>query len=130
MKEGKACYHWMTKVGCKLGKECRFNHDRATLSAAPDVSNRCFMCSGLGHRAVDCPTGKSSAAARGSGEPEKGKGGKGDGKQTSCPNAKRIEEDKPVEGEQAKLLSAATSLLEQLQTKALSERIEIRQLEG
>ena len=119
----------MTKVGCKLGKECRFNHDRATLSAAHDVSNRCFVCSGLGHRASDCPTSKGSAAAKGSREFDKNRGGKGDGKQPSHPNAKRIEEDKPAEGEQAKLLSAATSLLEQLQAKALRERVEIHQLD-
>ena len=33
-----------------------------------------------------------------------------------------MEEDKPLQGEQAKLLSAATQLIEQMQTKALNDR--------
>ena len=129
--EVKACYHWMGKNGCKLGRECRFAHDKAALASAPDVNNRCFVCNGIGHRAADCPTsqGSSSNASHGSQDGDKNKGGKGSGK----PSAKgtpirRVEEDRPLADEQAKLTSAAASLIEQMQAKAPQERPEVSKL--
>ena len=128
----KACYHWMSKTGCKMGKACRFMHDRGMLSAATDVANRCFQCSGLGHRAAECPAGQGnagSAAASSAGEVDKAKG-KGSGKGTpKGPVIKKVEEDKPLEGEQARLLTAATQLIEQMQAKALCERPNLHRVE-
>ena len=44
--EVKACYHWLSKNGCRLGRDCKFHHDKAALTAAVDVANRCFVIRG------------------------------------------------------------------------------------
>ena len=122
----KACWHWLTKGGCKLGASCHFKHDREALNSAPDVSNRCYTCSGVGHKSTECPsqghggnegkgTNTGSQADSSKGKGQKGKGGNKNGV------VKKVEEDAPQPSEQAKLLSAATSLLEQMQLKALSD---------
>ena len=99
----------LATAGCL--EEAADLHDRQLLSGADDVCSRCFTCSGVGHRAAECPflAGATSGKAAGDGKPK-------------GPNAKRIAEDAPVTGEQAKLISAATNLLEEMQAKALSER--------
>ena len=122
--DAKACYHWLTKSGCKMGKECRFAHDRAALSSAPDVASRCYVCSGVGHRAVECPT--TNVANPGD---EKGKGGKANGKASPKGQVvKRVDEDKTTSIEQAKLLTAATQLLEQMQAKAIYDKPELMRI--
>ena len=128
--DGKACYHWMSKSGCRLGKSCRFLHSKAALTSAADASSRCFVCSGLGHRAAECPTNKGpNPNAQASSDPDKDKSGKGTGKSgDKAPTLKRVEEESTLAGEQAKLLTVATSLLEQMQAKALMERVELHRV--
>ena len=95
--ENKVCYRWMGKQGCKLGRECRFAHDKAALTSAPDVNNRRFICSGLGHRAADCPTNNgSSSNSGGNAELDKNKGTKGGGKPNpKGPPLKRLKKISP-----------------------------------
>ena len=122
-KGGKGCYHWMTSGGCRLGSDCRFRHDRETLNGASDVSSRCFVCSGLGHRAQECTAPNNHGGdQKGTAAGGKGKGGKqankGDGKAPGV--VKKVEEDKPNTNT-AQLISAAGQLLDQMQIKALAE---------
>ena len=127
--ESKACYHWMSRGGCRMGKECKFYHDRQQLSNATDVANRCFTCSGVGHRAAECPATSGAASSKGTGDGSQ-KGAKVSAKGTpKGPGAKRVEEDPPALGDQAKLITAATNLLEQMQAKALSARPHVHQLQ-
>ena len=129
-RDAKSCYHWMSKHGCKLGKDCKFYHDKQALGTAADVGNRCFVCSGLGHRAAECPSIQQSLnIGSSSSEGSTTKGPKGGGKATpKAQAAKRIEEEKPLDNEQAKLISAATSLLEQMQAKALDGNLELNRM--
>ena len=128
----KACYHWMSKGGCRMGRECKFRHDKTALTSAPDVSSRCFVCSGVGHRAAECPTSTAPGGSNQRSSQDGDKAGvKGAGKATSKGSGlKRVEEEKPCDSEQAKLLSAATTLIQQMQAKALGERPSMYRLQG
>ena len=123
--KGKGCYHWMTPGGCRLGTDCRFRHDREALNSSSDVSNRCYVCSGLGHRSLECNAPNNYGSDQGtasSGNGGKAKGGKtaskGEGKGNGV--VKKVEEDKPNPNT-AQLISAAGQLLDQMQIKALLE---------
>ena len=121
----KGCYHWMSSGGCRLGSDCHFKHDREVLNAAPDVGNRCFNCSGIGHRSTDCTAPNSQGSEGGNaqgGGSSKGKGGKSGSKGDSKGNiVKKVEEDKPTPTT-ATLINPAGQLLDQMQIKALRVR--------
>ena len=126
-KDGKPCYHWMSKGGCRMGRECKFLHDKQQLAASNDVASRCYVCSGLGHRAAECPT---TAGTKGpSDNNQKGAKGHSKGSPKKPAVTKKLDEDISAAGEQAKLISAATSLLEQMQAKALNDRPSVQQLD-
>ena len=129
--KSKSCYHWMTPSGCRLGADCRLQHDREQLNNSPDVGSRRYTCSGLGHRSHECtaPSTKPSEGNQGQGNSgNKGKGNKagnkGDSKGTV---AKRVEEDKPTP-DTAQLISAAGQLLDQMQVKAIREVLQVNRL--
>lgn len=48
--EEKVCKYWGTEKGCFRGKECKFSHP-----ALRDGIERCWICSGTGHRKAECP---------------------------------------------------------------------------
>ena len=130
--KGKGCYHWMTPSGCRLGTDCRFRHDREALNSSPDIASRCFVCSGLGHRANECNAPNNHGNEQGAGTP--GNGGKAKGGKPASKNdgkgsgvVKKVEEDQPSTGT-AQLISAAGQLLDQLQVKALKEVLSISRL--
>ena len=81
-----SCKFWGTESGCRSGRNCNYNHDWQALT---DKADRCWICSGKGHRKTECPAqakkeDQMQAASGGSGGgtgAEKGnesmKGGKG-----------------------------------------------------
>ena len=134
---GNACYHWLTSKGCSRGARCNFAHSHEDLQKAPDARNRCFVCSGLGHMAYQCPTADSADAGKGSkGGKPKGWGGKGaDKPDPNKPAAKGVEEDKPSESSQAskaqlELLKETQNLIKTMQAKALRMKPTLNRLEA
>ena len=75
-----ACKFWGSDTGCRQGKRCSYLHDWASLE---DRASRCFVCSSLQHKKMDCPVRSSvesppteggSGQGRGGGPPKKGDG--------------------------------------------------------
>ena len=82
----KVCKHWGTELGCRFGKQCRFEHPPLA-----DQSSRRWLCSSSKHRKNECPhrgDGQLPTAMGGSETPVKGKGG-GKGKHGKDSHLKR-----------------------------------------
>ena len=101
-----ACKFWGSDTGCRQGKRCSYLHDWASLE---DRASRCFVCSSLHHKKMDCPVrpsaesfqtegGSGQGQGRGGGPPKKGDGktkhhyNKGGGKEKGKGKAKNEQE--------------------------------------
>ena len=89
----KECKFWMSDSGCRRGDQCKFQHARLD-----PQSNRCFVCSAVGHTKKECPVRnadtkddqkKKAAKVKAEGKHEKGSGEKGQ-------KGGKAREDKPA----------------------------------
>ena len=89
----KECKFWMSDSGCRRGDQCKFQHARLD-----PQSNRCFLCSAVGHTKKECPVRnadtkddqkKKAAKVKAEGKHEKGSGEKGQ-------KGGKAREDKPA----------------------------------
>ena len=131
----KACYHWMTPKGCPYGKACTFKHNQEELQAAGDSKSRCFICSGKGHMAWQCPTEGHEEKG---GKPKGGKGKaseKGRKGESAQAQPKGVEEDKPGSGAASSsqahldLLKETQNLIKSIGIKALRVVPVLRKIE-
>lgn len=49
----QVCRFWGSETGCRLGRNCRWQHDWSSIT---DKSSRCWLCSSKAHVKQDCPS--------------------------------------------------------------------------
>lgn len=108
------CRFFLTTVGCKKGRECRFSHDQR------DDVRRCYICGSSEHLVPTCPRKKMESPQKSqqrtirAEQPEDHLGGEGT-KHEQATAASNVQE-KPEEPTVKGLLEEATKVLKSMQS--------------